>query len=162
MINMLGYLLQNRPRIVSYADIAEDNIFAGSVIGQAFAKDKERLDDEFNALAVFFAYKTYVGCGVPKESIDRAMQDLFDEFLADGVFADRRERDKVHGQLVTRTTQYLQRGEGVELALTVMRNVAVEPITWHEENAAGKLAKQLRGYEQSIAGFIKRDIEAAP
>lgn len=162
MINMLGYILQNRPKIISYADLAEDNIFAGSVIGRAFAEDRQRLDDEFNALAAFFACKAYMKFGASKEGVDRAMQNLFDEFLADDVFASRRERDEILNQLFARTTQYLQKREGVELALAVMRNIAVKPMTRHEENAADQLAKRLRSYEQSIADFIERDIEAAP
>ena len=78
--HITGVALSLRKSLISFSMIAEKNIYAGIVIGQAFDIDIEALDDEFDALTLSYCWKILNAVGATESSFIKGASLVFDNF----------------------------------------------------------------------------------
>lgn len=148
--HILGILLTDRKRFINFSGIAEGNIYAGLVIGQAFNANIERLDDEFDALAISYVWKVLSELGANEDQFAQGATAVFDNFeISD-------ELRKLYG---TRVKEYSDLDTS-EVGVNLLVNIAGIYNGKLEKNDPRVLSEQLDKFHKLLEVNIKRELTA--
>lgn len=148
--HIIGVVLSNRKSLIMFSEIAKKNIYAGIVIGQAFALDMEALDDEFDALALFYCWKVLGTLGATESSFIKGASSVFENF---DINSDLR---KLYG---TRMKDYDNLTDSM-LGEKLLTNIAQIYSGSLEKNDPKILASQLRQLHATLKKNIFNELSA--
>ncbi|NTU73263.1 hypothetical protein HGB07_03785 [Candidatus Roizmanbacteria bacterium] len=84
--HVIGVVLSNRSIFINPADIFRTNIYSGYAIGRLFERDKKRLNDEFDFIAIHFIYNALSNLGVDIDTFNSALKSVFDNYDIDASY----------------------------------------------------------------------------
>lgn len=148
--HIIGIVLSNRKSLISFSQIAADNIDAGIVIGQAFATNVTALDDEFDALALFYCWKFLISIGATENSFIEGASLVFDNFDID------EEMRKLYS---ARLEDYSGRTD-FEIGTKLLGNIASIYSGQPEDKKPQLFAKQLADFNKLLRKNIHNELSA--
>lgn len=148
--HILGILLSDRKQFINFSGIAQSNIYAGIVIGQAFTTDITKLDDEFDALAIFYAWKVLNEFNASEDQFMRGASAVFDNFNI----------TKAMRTLYSRRIDQYSNLSTSDLGEALLNNIATIYRGKLEKNDPKILAHQLADFHKLLQVNIKRELAA--
>lgn len=146
--HILGVLLTDRKQFINFSGIAQGNIYAGIVIGQAFNANIEKLDDEFDALAIFYVWKVLDELGANENQFAHGATAVFNNFEIDN------ELRKLYSKRMKEYSNLNTADVGIKLLKNIATIYKGEP----ERNDPKILAEQLSKFHKLLMINIKREL----
>lgn len=148
---IIGVILSDRSKYLNYGSIAEKNIYSGFAIGSLFLSDRQRLSDEFDFIAIHFAFKILENLGVSEEYRKKALSIVLDNF----------DIDKSYRVMFSQRLQQYATLHNRALAAQLIENLAVEDFPENFQAESDRiLGQQFDKFETNIRRYIKAELEA--
>lgn len=148
--HIIGVALSNRKSLIKFSEVADKNIYAGIVIGQAFAVNIVALDDEFDALTLFYCWKILNAFGATENSFIKGASLVFDNFDIS------REISNLYG---ARIKDYDNLTDS-EIGEKLLANIAQIYSGAVEKNDTKILANQLKQFQLMLKKNIINELSA--
>jgi hypothetical protein len=149
--HVIGTLLTHRNELINYGQISKENIYAGMVIGRAFVGDPDRLNDEFDALTMYYVWNTLHGLGVNENTFTKAAILVFDNFDI---------TPEVRDYYGKRIGEYDGLSD-LQVGIRLLNNVALIYAGNVEKNEPKILGKQLSEFKKRIEHIINKELSAS-
>lgn len=116
VINMFGFFLQSREKIISAEVFLKEERYMTGIIGMS----RKALNDELDAVVLFYARKIYESLGIDEARQITLLDKLFDEFIQNEAFSAK-DGAKIRAQLDNRYYEYknLKNHESIATAFLV-------------------------------------------
>ncbi len=148
--HIVGIVLSNRESLISFSQISADNIYAGIVIGQAFAANVTALDDEFDALALSYCWKVLDSIGATESSFIVGASLVFDNFNIN---------EEMRNLYSARLEDYAGRTD-LEIGTKLLGNIAPIYSGSSENKKPEILARQLADFSKLLRKNIINELSA--